>query len=191
MFDSLLHAASKPEQALTRKPGLLNLQLRSRDLSLVFVTRCPVEEENALEGACSHDDEPDKVRQFCCRWDLPYSRIFRSIVVYRAEEDPRCENPALTRHGQPFLLRPEEVLPDLQLVCSEDIQQAVLRGMDDPDGERLRVELFEDMSAPAADGHHRPPGGVAARAPAASSEPVCRGADVPGAAGTRRYQQAG
>lgn len=38
------------------------------------------------------------------------------------------------------------MLPDLQLVCSEDIQQAVLRGMDDPNGERLRVELFEDLS---------------------------------------------
>lgn len=110
------------------------------------MTRCPVEEETALDGACSHDDEPDKIRQFCCRWNLPYSRIFRSIVVYRAGEDPHCEDPTLKKHGEPFLLRPEEVLPDLQLVCSEDIQQAVLRGMDEPDGERLRVELFEDMS---------------------------------------------
>ncbi|HLJ76159.1 MAG TPA: hypothetical protein VKT75_02045 [Acidobacteriaceae bacterium] len=116
-------------------------------MSLVFVTRCPVEDETALEGACSHDDEPDKVRQFCCRWNLPYSRIFRSIAVYHAGEDPHCETPALKRHGDPFLLRAEEVPPDLQLVCSEDIQQAVLRGMDDPDGERRRVEIFEDMSA--------------------------------------------
>lgn len=115
-------------------------------MSLVFVTRCPVEEETALDGACSRDDEPDKIRQFCCRWNLPYSRIFRSIAVYRAGENPHCETPELKKHGQPFLLRAEEVLPDLQLVCSEDIQQAVLRGMDDPDGERLRVELFEDLS---------------------------------------------
>ena len=115
-------------------------------MSLLFVTRCPVAEENALEGACSHDDEPDKVRQFCCRWNLPYSRIFRSIAVYRDGENPHCEIPELKKHGQPFLLRGEEVLPDLQLVCSEDIQRAVLRGMDDPDGERLRVELFEDLS---------------------------------------------
>lgn len=116
-------------------------------MPLVFVTRCPVEEETALEGACSFDDEPDKVRQFCCRWNLPYSRIFRSIAVYYAGEDPHCEGPALKKHGDPFLLQSEEVLPDLQLVCSEDIQQAVLRDMDEPDGERLRVELFEDMSA--------------------------------------------
>ena len=115
-------------------------------MSLVFVTRCPVEDENALDGACSFDDEPDKLRQFCCRWNLPYSRIFRSIAVYRAAENPHCETPELKKHGQPFLLRAEEVLPDLQLVCSEDMQQAVLRGMDNPDGERLRVELFEDLS---------------------------------------------
>ena len=115
-------------------------------MSLVFVTRCPVQDENALEGTCSFDDEPDKVRQFCCRWNLPYSRIFRSIAVYRDGDNPHCEAPELKRHGQPFLLRADEVLPDLQLVCSEDMQQAVLRGMDDPDGERLRVALFEDLS---------------------------------------------
>lgn len=116
-------------------------------MSLVFVTRCPVQQENALEGACSFDDEPDKVRQFCCRWNLPYSRIFRSVAVYREDEDPHCEAPELKKHGDPFLLRAEEILPDLQLVCSEDIQRAVLRGMDEPDGERFRVELFEDMSS--------------------------------------------
>jgi hypothetical protein len=116
-------------------------------LSLVFVTRCPVDEANALEGTCSFDDEPDKVRQFCCRWNLPYSRIFRSIAVYREGENPHCETPELKRHGEPYLLRIEEILPDLQLVCSEDIQQAVLRDMDQPDGERLRANLFEDMSA--------------------------------------------
>lgn len=115
-------------------------------MSLVFVTRCPVQDEKALDGACSFDDEPDKVRQFCCRWNLPYSRIFRSIAVYRDGDNPHCEAPELKKHGQPFLLRVEHILPDLQLVCSEDMQQAVLRGMDDPDGERLRVELFEDMS---------------------------------------------
>lgn len=115
-------------------------------MSLVFVTRCPVEDENALEGACSFDDEPDKLRQFCCRWNLPYSRIFRSIAVYREGENPHCETPEMKKHGQPFLLRAEQVLPDLQLVCSEDMQQAVLRGMDDPDEERHRVELFEDLS---------------------------------------------
>ncbi|HKO14196.1 MAG TPA: hypothetical protein VJV22_19665, partial [Acidobacteriaceae bacterium] len=93
-------------------------------MSLVFVTRCPVDEANALEGACSFDDEPDKVRQFCCRWNLPYSRIFRSIAVYREGENPHCETPALKRHGDPYLLRVEEILPDLHLVCSEDIQQA-------------------------------------------------------------------
>ena len=116
-------------------------------MSLVFVTRCPVDEANALEGACSFDDEPDKVRQFCCRSNLPYSRIFRSIAVYREGENPHYETPELKRHGEPYLLRTEEILPDLQLVCSEDIQQAVLRDMDQPDGERLRANLFEDMSA--------------------------------------------
>ena len=115
-------------------------------MSLLFVTRCPVEEENALEGTCSHDDEPDKVRQFCCRWNLPYTRTFRSIAVYREGEDPRCENPALQNRGAPFLLREEEILPDLQIVCSEDIQRAVLRDLDDPNGERLRAQLFKDLS---------------------------------------------
>jgi hypothetical protein len=86
------------------------------------------------------------VRQFCCRWNLPYSRIFRSIAVYGEGEDPHCENAELKRRGAPFLLRAEEILPDLHIVCSEDIQRAVLRGMDDPDGERFRAALFEDLT---------------------------------------------
>jgi hypothetical protein len=51
-------------------------------VNLLFVTRSAVASIGALEGKLSHDDEAEKVAQFCANWSLPYSPEFRSVFIY-------------------------------------------------------------------------------------------------------------
>lgn len=118
-------------------------------MSFLLVTRARASSIEGLVGQFSHDDEADDVRQFCLQWRLPYSERFRSIFVYRQGEDPDPPSglaTALNGYGTPFLLKSEAVLPDLRVVCSQDIQNAAANAVEHPSRAETIYREFEDLT---------------------------------------------
>jgi|GEM_PF-4901434 len=116
-------------------------------MNFVFVTRSPVFSIEDLYGRPSHDDEPEKVRLFCETWHFPYSSDFRSIFIYHEGEDPDPPGGAsIKAYGNPFLLNTDAVLGDIQIVCTQDIQNAAVNGIDFPEVAERNANRFVDMS---------------------------------------------
>jgi hypothetical protein len=115
-------------------------------MSLILVTRSVLPSTEALEGKTSRDDEAGKVCQFCANWSLPYCLRFRSIFVYR-ESEPVHGSASIGAYGYPFLLNNDTVLPDLQIACSQDIQNAAVNGIDTPELSERNFKRFEDLSS--------------------------------------------
>jgi len=73
-----------------------------------------------------HNPEPRIIGTFLTEHGFAWKRRYVPVFVYRDHDDVDQAGAAIKAFGHPFLLRNETVLPDLELVCCEDIQNAVL-----------------------------------------------------------------
>jgi hypothetical protein len=69
---------------------------------------------------------------------LPWKPRFVPVFIYFDSDDPDPPGASVKAYGHPFLLRNETVLADLELVCCDDIQNAVLNNRSPSDFTDLR-----------------------------------------------------
>jgi len=103
-----------------------------------------------LEGYLSDEDhpEPPAVGAFLRNNNLPWRSRYVPIFVYLDSDDLDPPGAAIGAYGWPFLLRNESVLPDLELVCCDDIQNAVLHHRPPSDFTNLRtLSSIEEIEA--------------------------------------------
>lgn len=116
---------------------------------IVLITRSAVSSVEALIGKPSHDDSENvpKVRQFFEDWGLPpYRDEFRSVFVYYPGEDYDPHGSSIKAYGNPFLLNPSTVIPCLEIVCSQDIQNAAVNALRSTEIAERNFHRFEDLS---------------------------------------------
>lgn len=82
------------------------------------------------EGYVCHDEQPEKVSEFCRRFDLPYSERFVSVGVFHPAENLLDERQKAKEFGEPVILDAAKVLPDLMLLCIGDMEGSILRAFD-------------------------------------------------------------
>jgi hypothetical protein len=77
-----------------------------------------------LDGYASHDQMVGPVKDLLESHHLPWSERFVSMFVLLPSDDPAAMHEAF---GHPFELNVDKVIPDVVLVCSEDVQNWVRR----------------------------------------------------------------
>jgi hypothetical protein len=82
--------------------------------------------------------EPKEVGVFLKMHGLPWKPRFVPVFIYDDSENPDPPGASVKAYGHPFLLRNETVLADLELVCCDDIQNAVLNKRSPSDFTDLR-----------------------------------------------------
>lgn len=115
---------------------------------LILITRAEVSSIEGLVGRPSHDDREnvEKVMRFYADWSLPYPKEFRSVFIYYEGEDYDPHGSAIKAYGNPFLLNPLTVIPSLELVCSQDIQNAAVNAIDFPEIAERNFGRFQNLS---------------------------------------------
>jgi hypothetical protein len=58
---------------------------------------------------------------------------------------------SIKSYGNPFLLNEDTVMPELEIACSQDIQNAAVRGIDMPQFAERNFKRFEVLSSIPAD----------------------------------------
>ena len=90
-----------------------------------------------------------QVEQFCKRHSLPYSRTFVCIFVYSESDDHNAPGGHLG-YGLPYLLKNDIVIPDIEIVCTKDIQNAVANARNHEDNAaamKRYMKNFTDLRA--------------------------------------------
>lgn len=116
---------------------------------LILITRAEVSSIEGLVGRPSHDDREnvEKVMRFFADRNLPpYPREFRSVFVYYEGENYDPHGSAIKSYGNPFLLDPSTVIPSLEIVCSQDIQNAAVNAIDFPEIAERNFHRFQNLS---------------------------------------------
>jgi len=117
---------------------------------LVLVTRADVTSIDGLVGRASHDDRDKvgKVQKFFDDWGglPPYRGDFRSIFVYYEGEHVDPHGSAIKAYGNSFLMNNSTIIPSLEIVCSQDIQNAAVNAIDAPELAHRNYSRFEDLS---------------------------------------------
>lgn len=79
-----------------------------------------------LEGYTSHDQMVGPVKDLLERHELPWSEVFVSLFVLLPSDDSSALHEAF---GYPLELNVERVIPDVVMVCSDDVQNWVRRAV--------------------------------------------------------------
>jgi len=98
----------------------------TEELEMEVSGQLPAKLQGYLSGI--EHPEPPAVGIFLQKHNLPWEPGFVPVFVYGELDEPEPPGSALGAFGWPFLLRNNTVLPDLQLVCCNDIQNAVKNG---------------------------------------------------------------
>jgi len=95
------------------------------------------------DGLFSTDRYETQVRRFCDKHGIPYVTPFVSVEVYDCDRDPLGRAGMYGKFTDPvtIVLRPEQVLDDLNVVAYDDFQDVTKQAYDN---ERLnaRIERF-------------------------------------------------
>src|SRR5437879_4928912 len=81
-----------------------------------------------VEGAKHGDQLASTVNSFFKRINLDYPDAFVCIFIYGESENHNAPGPHLG-YGEPYLLNPNTVVPDLVIVCTQDIQTLASNAM--------------------------------------------------------------